>query len=926
LAGIQLDPKRLFPEIRKDEALRAAVMTLYGFLILTSYLILKPVRDSLFLTRVGANQLPVIYILIAVIIGLIARLYSRYAARVKLNRMILWTYVIIVVNLVIFRWLLVATSHASVFYAFYIWVSIYGVITTSQFWLLANHVFNPREAKRTFSYLSSGAIMGGIFGGFLTRFTVDLVGGTENLLFSVMVLLAACLGLMNVSWGRRPGTAAASGRKRKSKATGDGRMLPTILKSRHLLYLTGILSFMVMVSTFVDFQFKKIATDAIPDKDRLTAFLGTLFSSLSLVSLAFQLVLGPQVLRRLGLAASLLFLPLGLLLGSTAMFLFPVLASAVALKIADGSFRYSINKVGLELLYLPIPLEIKDRVKTFIDMFADRFARGVGGAILLLLVSVLDLPTRWLSLATGAVIALWVFAILRVKVEYLNSFRSTLEQRELELDLKTTAMHDPAVLALLEEKLRTGDERRTLYALETLREVPQANIETIAPEVFARGSGRISARLLALLGEKGVAGFRDQAVGLAREGARLEDRADALEYLVATEPEGAISELETHLESDELALWSAALEVLRRRPELEPTEAMEERLTELLEAAEEGERDLARRLTARIAVQVHCLAPNIESFLDDPDVDVVRGVLESLGRSRNRRYAPRIIDCLASTRTRRAATEALAAYREKIMGTLADYMNDPHESTRIRYAIPFIYTEMGTQEAADFLTRSLGRGDTGLEFRIIRALNRLRKRNPDLELPRRTMISRALEETKEYYRVAAVLDGPVRSGKGPAATLLRRALEEKLEKNLEMIFRLLGLVYPPRDIYSAFLGVTSGRGDLRANAVEFLDNLLTPEVKQYLIPILEEARLDLIARRGSSLLREEHASPEAGILALLEGRDHWVRTCALYYAAEQGMEGVRDAVRRARRDPSPLVRETAEHALSHWGTMEPATA
>jgi ATP:ADP antiporter, AAA family len=53
------------------------------------------------------------------------------------------------------------------------------------------------------------------------------------------------------------------------------------------------------------------------------------------------------------------------------------------------------------------------------------------------------------------------------------------------------------------------------------------------------------------------------------------------------------------------------------------------------------------------------------------------------------------------------------------------------------------------------------------------------------------------------------------------------------------VFRLLGLLYPPADIYYAYHAITSGSTHMRANALEFLDNVLHPEIKRSLIPVIE---------------------------------------------------------------------------------------
>lgn len=89
---------------------------------------------------------------------------------------------------------------------------------------------------------------------------------------------------------------------------------------------------------------------------------------------------------------SLVFLP-GLILVATIMLFFnPMsLMAAVMLKMSDGSFKQSINKAALELLILPIPLNIKKQTKTFIDVFVDSLATGIGGILLIFMVDALNL-------------------------------------------------------------------------------------------------------------------------------------------------------------------------------------------------------------------------------------------------------------------------------------------------------------------------------------------------------------------------------------------------------------------------------------------------------------------------------------------------------------------------------------------------------
>jgi MFS family permease len=144
----------------------------------------------MFLKEIGIDQLPYVYILIALVVGVISSGYSRAAARVSLSTLIRTTSLIAIANLFLF-WLSLHRTGAWMFYVLYIWVSVFGVITASQFWLLANYVFNPREAKRLFALVGAGGVLGGIIGGAFTRYGAHWFG-TEN-------LLLWCMGFMGLT-------------------------------------------------------------------------------------------------------------------------------------------------------------------------------------------------------------------------------------------------------------------------------------------------------------------------------------------------------------------------------------------------------------------------------------------------------------------------------------------------------------------------------------------------------------------------------------------------------------------------------------------------------------------------------------------------------------------------------------------------------
>jgi ATP/ADP translocase len=52
----------------------------------------------------------------------------------------------------------------------------------------------------------------------------------------------------------------------------------------------------------------------------------------------------------------------------------------------------------MELLYLPLPRELKNKTKAFVDIFVDRLSRGMGGLALVLLTVTFDMNVNRISL------------------------------------------------------------------------------------------------------------------------------------------------------------------------------------------------------------------------------------------------------------------------------------------------------------------------------------------------------------------------------------------------------------------------------------------------------------------------------------------------------------------------------------------------
>jgi AAA family ATP:ADP antiporter len=302
----------------------------------------------------------------------------------------------------------------------------------------------------------------------------------------------------------------------------------------------------------------------------------------------------------------------------------------------------------------------------------------------------------------------------------------------------------------------------------------------------------------------------------------------------------------------------------------------------------------------------------LKRLLHDSEPQVVRAAIGSVGRLKDREYVPWLINKLADSRFRIAVRNALIGYGRSTLGTLTDYLFDENVPLTVRRNIPRVMADIPLQLSVDTLTDALNKVEPSLKYYVLKGLNRLRTHHSELKFPTKQVDQSLIAETRIYYEILLILRATRPKGDDEASKLLKRALKEKQEQNMELIFRLLGLSYPPRDIYSAYQGIVSRKQALRSSAVEFLDNLLRNNIKRYLFPILDEVSPDTVARKGEELFGIRFSDREEALEHLINGRDPWLKAVACFCAGRMRSERLIPLVEEALDDPDPVVRETAE--------------
>jgi AAA family ATP:ADP antiporter len=263
---------------------------------------------------------------------------------------------------------------------------------------------------------------------------------------------------------------------------------------------------------------------------------------------------------------------------------------------------------------------------------------------------------------------------------------------------------------------------------------------------------------------------------------------------------------------------------------------------------------------------------------------------------------------------------SIAAFGEKICGTLADILDDETIPLNVRRQIPRILRLIRTQRSVSVLLHAIGHGDLSIRSAVLKALTGLRMSAPELDYSDDFVSTQVLNEARYYFELNAAL-APFRDQKQPdadatgrklstAASLLARTLEEKLEQTLERLFRLLGLRYPPQEIHSAYLAVRRRRGEDFAAALEFLDSVLEREFKRVLLPLLD--RPELALETGKHLFGVEVKDEQSAVGELILSNDPWLVACAMATAAELRLRTLAPDIARVAQRAGTEVTRVAE--------------
>lgn len=471
---------RLFTDVRAGEGFTALLLTVNVFLVMTSYYIIKPIRDSLVLAEEGAETYSYLNAATVLVLAVVVPLYGKLADRVPRRRLINIVTWIFAALLGVFY--LLGQSGLELGIPFFVYASMFGVMVLAQFWSFANDIYERDEGERLFPIVAFGASLGAVIGVTTLEGVVEGFDSVYMPLIFAAVILLGQLQITNYVDRRErhareshlpdvhttatlsatgtfkaPRTleeleAAAEQEKREYAARERGETVEDydappsgkgafglVMATPYLLMISLLVLSLNWVNTNGQYLLGRTVTDAVTqqvadiadpeqreeqERQAIATFYASFYRIVNIAGLLIQLFLVSRIIKYVGIRWAVMVLPV-LALGVYATIAFvPFLAAIRWAKTAENATDYSLNNTVRHALFLPTTREQKYKGKQVSDSFFHRAGDILSSLTVFVGVTFLGFGTTGFALFNVALVLGWLVVAWRLGARYRSLVES----------------------------------------------------------------------------------------------------------------------------------------------------------------------------------------------------------------------------------------------------------------------------------------------------------------------------------------------------------------------------------------------------------------------------------------------------------------------------------------------------------------------
>jgi ATP:ADP antiporter, AAA family len=353
----------------------------YFFTLLAGYYVLRPLRDQMGIAG-GVKNLPWLFTATFVTLIVAQPLYGALVARLPRARFIPIVYHFFVANIVLF-WLLLTLGIAPVIVArvFFVWVSVFNLFAVTVFWSFMADLFTAEQGKRLFGFIGAGGTAGGLLGPVITIGLSAPLGAVNLLIAAAVLLELAVFCVLRLERAATAQATASGGADAGPQPVGGSAFaaLPEVLRSPYLIGVGAWVSLLSFCATIIYFEQANIVSAVVHDRNTQTQLFASIDLAVNLLSLATQVFVTGQLLKRFGSGLTAGALPAVYIVGFAALFLAPTLAVVVTVQVLQRWMNFAVANPARQVFFTVLGRAEKYKAKNLIDMVVYRGSDALYG-------------------------------------------------------------------------------------------------------------------------------------------------------------------------------------------------------------------------------------------------------------------------------------------------------------------------------------------------------------------------------------------------------------------------------------------------------------------------------------------------------------------------------------------------------------------
>lgn len=821
-------------------------------------------------------------------------LFAYFQNRIKFSTLILFIYVSIFLYLVGIILYFKIYSSLYMIYLLFVMMGPLTALVLLSFWGIFGRLFDLRQSKRIIGGIDTGQLTGTIMAFIVVSLLskLNVIDDSSNLIFvSAVSVLGAIIFLLEISKLYDLNIV-----KKKSKEEVAETKFRKILKDRYVILLAVFVTVSVIVYKFVDYSFLQVTPMQFPDEQLRLTFLSVFNGGIMILSFLIQTFVNDRIIMNYGLKVSLLVLPtilmvftfaaiitgsiFGYTLGAESKFIYFFLCISLS-KLFATSVRDALENPAFKLFFLSLDLKVRFDIQAKVEGVINQFGNIVAGAILVILgvgyftyIQLIHYSFLLVFILIGM-----IYVVYKLYNQYRSSLKQKLENQKESIDSMIEGNEN--ITKLLELQTDHGDPFTAIFSLKVL--------EIIEPVSF-------ESRLVSSLGHRSDM-VREYVLRKIEKNKSIQ-AVDKISDLIRNESSEEIKQL--------------ASKVSRQMQKSDKLKLTQFQFFILIKSENPVDREFAARFLTKYNSEDyrHFMA----ELLSDVDPNVRGTALISASRLGNRVFWPNLIDNLSLSPYSGAAFAALVNIGTPVLDVLenAFYKTDQEISTLVQ--IVKIYGRIGGEKAIKYLWKKIDYPNKDVGSQVLRSLGtgNFLAQGPEV-IKLKSYINKYISFIA--WNMAAIRELPG----GTNWNLLKDSLKEENEFNYDHLYLLLSLIYEKQSIQLVRENINSGTVDGVTFAIELLDVFVSEDIKNVLVPVLDDISTEEAIRRLQEHFPRESYSPQRLLIQIIN-RDYnfinlWTKTCAIYNLGLMDEAKVSDDLIANLFNRDSLIREMAAWAI-----------